>query len=77
MRVRMPPVLEALESVLPEANWPLRVPGVKPRPRNALPAPESVTENGEPDWKMVIPLTAQPPSNLCCQPSVLPIPLPD
>src|ERR1700688_1469873 len=63
IRVPMLPVLEALARVLPAANCPLSVPGVKPAPRNAVPAPESVTEKGEPDWKMLMPLTAQSRSN--------------
>src|SRR5215470_12314741 len=36
--------------------------GVLPAPRNAVPAPESKIENGNPFWKMVTPLTCQPPS---------------
>ena len=63
MRVRMPPLVSALESVLPDASWPVNVDGVEPRPKKALPPAESVTENGVPDWKMVMPLTAQPRSN--------------
>src|SRR5437764_15489067 len=36
--------------------------GVLPCPRNAVPAPESKIEKGVPDWKMLTPLSAHPPT---------------
>ncbi len=55
----MLPELIALASVLPDARLPDSVPGVNPAPRKPVAAPESVTENGVPDWKIVMPLMAQ------------------
>src|SRR5439155_22319884 len=44
----------------PSASCPPRVAEASPGPKNAVPAPESVTEKGEPDWKTVMPLWAHP-----------------
>src|SRR5258708_9041154 len=66
----MSPLVAALPRVDPEAMLPERVPGVNPAPRNAVPAMESVTENGVPDWKMLMPLMAQSRSNAALAPVV-------
>src|ERR1700676_490338 len=70
IRLWMSPLVGALPRAEPEARLPESVPGVKPAPRNAVPAAESVTEKGEPDWKMLMPLTAQSRSNAALMPVV-------
>ena len=47
----------------PEARLAPSVVDASPGPRNPVPAAESVTENGVPDWKTVMPLIAQLASN--------------
>jgi len=66
----MLPLVNAPESVLPDARLPDNVPRSKPAPRKPVPAPESVTEKGVPDWKMVMPLKAQSFSKAALTPVV-------
>src|ERR1700756_1425756 len=53
------------------ASSPPKVAGVRPGPRKAVPAAKAVTEKGVPDWKMVMPLIAQPLRAVRFQPSAL------